>query len=199
MAVHRVRALDLADTTVVDSIPCTTVARTLLDLAEVLKAHRLARACERAEMLQLFDAKEIGATLERAGGRRGAPALRAVVEHMGADAGVAESELEERFLELCSEAGIPRPRVNAWIALHDGEVKVDFLWPHQRLIVETDGCEVHGTRRAFEADRRRDQRLTLAGYRVVRCTWRQLVDEPHRLTATISSLLRSQVSESPTR
>jgi hypothetical protein len=110
---------------------------------------------------------------------------------MAAGTAVAESELEERFLELCSETGIPRPRVNAWITVPDGGVKVDFLWPGARLVVEADGRQAHGTRRAFEADRRRDQRLMLAGYRVVRCTWRQLVEQPDELAATISSLLRS--------
>ncbi|HEV2786231.1 MAG TPA: type IV toxin-antitoxin system AbiEi family antitoxin domain-containing protein, partial [Solirubrobacteraceae bacterium] len=51
---------------------------------------------------------------------------------------------------------------------------VDFLWPAQRLIVETDGHEDHGTRRAFERDRARDARLTVLVYRVVRFTWRRL-------------------------
>jgi hypothetical protein len=37
--------------------------------------------------------------------------------------------------------------------------------------VETDGHEVNGTRRAFERDRRRDQRLLMAGFRVARFSW----------------------------
>jgi len=37
---------------------------------------------------------------------------------------------------------------------------VDFLWPAHALIVETDGYEAHGTRRACEADRARDAVLT---------------------------------------
>jgi len=48
---------------------------------------------------------------------------------------------------------------------------VDFLWPAHALIVETDGYEAHGTRRAFEADRARDAALTAGGYRVVTFTW----------------------------
>src|SRR6059036_3622316 len=50
--------------------------------------------------------------------------------------------------------------------------------PVERLIVETDGHRTHGTRSAFERDRRRDQRLALAGWRVVRFTWGQIANGP---------------------
>lgn len=54
-------------------------------------------------------------------------------------------------------------------------------------MVETDGREIHGTRAAFERDRARDARLTAAGYRVVRFTWRQVIGEP----ATVAGLVRA--------
>ena len=57
------------------------------------------------------------------------------------------------------------------------------------MIVETDGRAAHGTRRAFEHDRRRDQRLVLAGWRVIRVTWRQLTREPGELVRTLQALL----------
>lgn len=59
----------------------------------------------------------------------------------------------------------------------------------QRLIVETDGRDVHTTRQAFERDRERDQRLMLPSWRVVRFTWRQLTREPERVAATLRALL----------
>ena len=51
-------------------------------------------------------------------------------------------------------------------------LEVDFFWPTYGLIVETDGDDTHGTRKAFEADRAKDAALTAAGFRVVRFTWR---------------------------
>ena len=69
------------------------------------------------------------------------------------------------------------------------QFRVDLLWRQQRLIVETDGRDVHTTRQAFERDRERDQRLMLAGWRVVRFTWRQLTREPERVAATLRALL----------
>src|SRR5207237_467064 len=65
----------------------------------------------------------------------------------------------------------------------------DFVWRAQGLIVETDGLETHRTRQAFERDRRRDQRLVAAGWRVIRVTWRQLLSEAERLAATLQALL----------
>ena len=54
--------------------------------------------------------------------------------------------------------------------------QVDFCWPEQRLIVETDGYEHHGTRAAFERDRAKDAQLTVRGWRVLRFTAPQVRD-----------------------
>jgi very-short-patch-repair endonuclease len=178
-----------SDVTSVNAIPCTTVARTLLDLADVVNRRTLERVCDQAEVMRIFDGRALEQVLARAAGRRGTPILRSILQEHEIGATVTESELEERFLALCAQARIARPRVNAWIALDEGAVKADFLWPEQRLVLETDGRRVHGSRRAFEQDRRRDQRLLLAGYRVVRLTWRQLVDNPDQIATLITALL----------
>ena len=67
--------------------------------------------------------------------------------------------------------------------------EVDFLWRPQRLIVEVDGWESHGTRSAFEEDRARDARLKLLGYDVLRFTWRQVNDDPHTVAGRIAATL----------
>ena len=58
-----------------------------------------------------------------------------------------------------------------------------------RLIAETDGRDVHTTRKAFEHDRLRDQRLTLSGFTFVRFTWRQVEQEPVRIARALRGLL----------
>jgi len=68
-------------------------------------------------------------------------------------------------------------------------MEVDLLWPAARLVVEVDGYEHHGPRPAFERDRRRDGRLSAAGYRVLRVTSRQLVEEPERVIAILAAAL----------
>ena len=95
------------------------------------------------------------------------------------------------MLSVTRSANLPRPEVNAWIVLPDNEgaIQGDFVWREQRLIVETDGHSFHGTRQAFERDRRRDQRLTMHGWRVVRVTSRKLKYRPHEVAAVLITRL----------
>jgi very-short-patch-repair endonuclease len=58
------------------------------------------------------------------------------------------------------------------------------------VALELDGRRAHQTRSAFEADRRRDRLLTVAGWRPVRVTWRHLDREADELEADLRSLLR---------
>jgi very-short-patch-repair endonuclease len=189
--VHRSSTLTAVDITTVDGIPCTTLARTLLDLAAVVDRRSLERALEQAEIMEVLDLGALDDQVQRnrttVGGRR----LRAVLADYGGGQTPTESELEERFLALCRAAGLPVPERQVYIDPGDGEpmVRADFAWRAQRLVVETDGGRYHRSRRAFESDRRRDQRLMLAGWRVLRITWRQLRDEPRRIVALIARAL----------
>jgi Protein of unknown function (DUF559) len=186
--VHSARTLGDVDVAELNAIPCASLARTLLDLAEVVTDGQLERAIEQAEILQLFDGRTLDDVLARATGRRGAPRLRTIVDQHDFEAGITASELENRFLALCTRAGLPLPQANQRIALHDGSVKVDFVWHPLRLIVDTDGHRFHGNAAAFERDRRRDQRLAAAGWQVVRFTWRQVVDRPGEVVAVLREL-----------
>jgi very-short-patch-repair endonuclease len=86
---------------------------------------------------------------------------------------------------LLRRARLPFPRTNVRLAGY----QADFLWPKQRLIVEVDGFQFHGHRYAFERDRKRDAAHVLAGYRVIRITWRQLTEEPMAVAVTIARAL----------
>jgi very-short-patch-repair endonuclease len=67
--------------------------------------------------------------------------------------------------------------------------EVDCLWREARLVVELDGRATHDTRAAFERDRLRDRMLQVAGWRVIRITWRQLQDSPAEVAADLLTLL----------
>jgi hypothetical protein len=101
------------------------------------------------------------------------------------------SDLEVRFLRLCRTAGLPRPVVNGLVEVRGRSLEVDFHWPHRRVAVETDGFDTHRTRAAFERDRRNQQLLAAAGWELIRCTWRQVADDPHDLREAIGAALRS--------
>jgi hypothetical protein len=188
--VHTSRTISDRDVAVADGVPCTSVARTLVDLGDHEPLRRVEQAFARAEILRVFDLAAIEDVLERAGPRRGARIARTLLRRH-APPGLTENEIEEIFLGLVRAAGLSPPETQRWIVLHDGglPVRADFMWPRRGLVVETDGGAAHGTRKAFEDDRRRDQRLAAAGYTVIRFTWRQLVDEPARVVAVVRNLL----------
>jgi very-short-patch-repair endonuclease len=177
--IHR-SALPDSDVTVKDGIRVTTPARTLIDLADVLPRRRLERAFDEAAYLRL----NLGG-LRPIRGRRGAGALKRVLEAHQPGSTRTRSELEERMLSLCRSFRLPTPEVNAVV---EGYL-VDFVWRDQRLIVETDGWQAHGTRTAFECDRRRDAALLAAGWRVLRITYRQLESGPAEVAARIRAAL----------
>jgi len=68
-------------------------------------------------------------------------------------------------------------------------LEADLLWKEQRLVIETDGEETHGTRVAFQRDRWRDQLLVSAGYRTARVTWNQMEEESAAVIARIKRML----------
>jgi very-short-patch-repair endonuclease len=164
--------------------PLTIPTRTLIDLADVLTPQRLERACHRAEILRLLNAAVLRTQLQHLKGRR-TRALAAALDSLAPGPQPTRGELEERMLALIAKHGLPRPQTNATVEGHE----VDFYWPDAKLIVETDGAATHLTATAFERDRARDARLTVAGYTVIRFTWRQITERPHEVAATIGALL----------
>jgi very-short-patch-repair endonuclease/predicted transcriptional regulator of viral defense system len=183
IAVHRTARLHPDDCDMVRGIPVTSVARTLVDLADVLDEQRLAKAVHEAEVQRRFDLNEIQQALDRLPGRRGRHRLqRALVAHRP-QPNFTRTRAERRFLRLCERNHLPRPQTNVWI----GDQEVDAYWDDLGVAVEVDGGEAHLTRRAFQEDRARDRRLAALGIRVVRVTWADLDDED-RLAAELRAV-----------
>ena len=171
---HRTRRLPPDETTTCERIPCTTFARTLVDLAGCEPERRLRRALEQSLVLRLFDLQAMNAALERARGRAGTGTLRRLLAEAADEPPFTRSELERLFLELVRKANLPLPVVNGLVLTYE----VDFHWPQHRLIVEADSRGFHAHALAFQQDRQRDLDLELAGWHVLRVTWRQVLDEP---------------------
>jgi predicted transcriptional regulator of viral defense system len=184
---HRDGALHGTDRTHLRGIPCTTVARTLLDLAAVLSPWELRKAVAEAEVLGLLNIREVRALIRRCRGRRGVARLRLCVDELDPSTKRTRSELERIFLTLCKRAGLPRPEVNVPLEAAGLRLRPDFLWRDVRLIIETDSRKFHGTASAFELDRQREQRFFAAGWQVVRCTWRQVEHNPQELIPLLSA------------
>jgi very-short-patch-repair endonuclease len=153
------------------------------------KDRGLRYAITQAEVERKFDLGSIEELLGRSKGRRGVRRLRLEISLHDPREQVTRQELEARFFRFCRRSRLRRPEVNGHLVIDGVSMMPDFIWRDERLIVETDSRRVHGTVDAFEKDRLRDQILTAAGWTVIRCTWRQLRDEPAHLAKTLSKLL----------
>jgi very-short-patch-repair endonuclease len=188
---HRVPLPGSTEVTTRHGIPCTTVPRTLVDLAGTVGASTLVGLIEEAAVQRSLDVRKIDRILARRR-RRGAPTLRDLIAPWRVaanDLPTLRSRLEARVWPQLVKRGLPLPRSNVEINLDGIKIEVDFLWDVDLLVVETDGAETHATRQAFDRDRWRDQPFVAAGYRVIRVTWKQMAEEPEAVLARVARIL----------
>jgi predicted transcriptional regulator of viral defense system len=186
---HRMSELAARDRTSHLSIPTTSVARTLLDLASAGRPGELRAALEQAEELRLFDLSALGDVIARNEGQPGVRRLRSSLAAMTIDGARFRSEFERRFRSIARSAGLGEAFVNHVIALPDGPLEVDYFWPDYQLVVECDGYLFHRDRRAFRNDRRRDRRLAAAGIRCLRYVWEDF-EQPDAIRRELRRIAR---------
>jgi very-short-patch-repair endonuclease len=178
----RCRRIDPRDATTVSGIPVATVARTLVDLAAVLEVGALARACHEAGVRYGTTPRDVEAVLTRRPGSPGARKLRRILH---GDVHVTLSALERRFLRLLRAERLPLPETNR-VA---GGRRVDCRWPELRLTVELDSYRYHGSRHAWEQDRRREREARARGDEFRRFTYGDVYEEPRLMLVELHSLL----------
>jgi hypothetical protein len=184
LVVHSARLAD-ADTTVLEDIPVTSLPRTLLDSAEGRSTSRLERLLERAEELKRLDLGPLEELLARAGGHPGRGRLRRALDLYREEPAFTRSDLERRFLKLVTTAGLPSPSMNFNVA----GFELDAYWQRERFVVELDVYETHGSRAAFERDRRRQDDLMLLGVEMIRVTGPRLQREPTQVIERVAAHL----------
>jgi very-short-patch-repair endonuclease len=183
---HQTRSLPAEHTTVEAGIPVTSLERTFLDTAAHLDARQLEHDLVEADRSRRLRWPELWQVITEHGrGRRGVKRLKRVaaqVDPRFADA-VSPSELD--FLVLCREEGLQLPQVNVLV---EGK-RVDFYWPAKRLIVEADSYGYHADRPAFERDHQSTVDLEVAGYRVLRTTYKMLQSNPRPFLSLVRTSL----------
>jgi hypothetical protein len=173
-------------------IACTTLARTLVDLAGILDLKTLRKVVGRAAIRRKLDLQAVDIAIYNAKGRRGLKALElALLPYRTKDGKAPDvrSDFETLVLPDLLDMELPRPQTNAPIHVDGERFLADFFWEKERVIVETDGRETHETPTAFQDDRRRDQFLVAAGYRVLRVTWDQIQGERAAVLHRVSRAL----------
>jgi very-short-patch-repair endonuclease len=165
------------------AIAVTTPAETLVDVAAVLDAEQLARACHEAGVHHHTTPRQVEAVLARRPNTPGAARLRAV---LAGDVKVALSKLESRFLALLRGQRLPLPETNQ----RAGGRRVDCRWPALRLTVELDSYRYHHSRHAWEQDRRREREAYARGDEFRRYTYGDVFENPRLMSDELRRLLR---------
>jgi Transcriptional regulator, AbiEi antitoxin len=163
--------------TEVEGIPVTTVPRTILDCAPAMTERRLERLINEADVLRLYDRLSLPTLLHRYPRRPGSRALWRGLSKRNGGSTYTRSDLEELLIELADEIGLRRPETNVVLEIDGETFEIDALWRAERVAVELDSREFHLTPLAFERDRQRDRKLSVAGWRPVRITWWQITRE----------------------
>jgi hypothetical protein len=191
-AIHESTDLTAQHLTIVDGLPVTTVARTLIDLAAVLRPARLGRVLDDALNRRKVEFGEVCGLYQslRRRGKRGFRNLAALLDERGDGMALSESELEARFRELVTRAGLPLPSWQVEVPWRSAIIgRVDAAYLDARVIIELDGRRWHGREQYVDRDTRRDHEAVLHGWRVFRFTWQQVVFDPEYVIATIRGAL----------
>jgi very-short-patch-repair endonuclease len=182
--------------TVIDGIPCTTVARTLFDLCGKRKSWgRVARAMDTALARKMVTRAALWRVLIDLAehGRDGTVMFRTLLQERGGDYVAPESELERRFVALARSHGLPEPERQVDLGDHEWIGRVDFLFRGARIVVEVDGAEFHDGVLDRRRDLERDARLAAAGWYVLRFRWADVVERP----AAVARAIRFRCELSP--
>jgi hypothetical protein len=175
-----------------DGLWLTTPLRTVLDVCRSLPLAEAVAIADSALRRRLVTVEELAGAhkaLPRAVGRgRVAAVLRLVDPRSG-------SVLESLCRVLLHLAGLPPPETQLVVRGASGRRigRVDFAWPAARLVVETDGFAFHADRASYRADRRRGNALVLAGWRVLRFSWEDVVLFPDEVRADVRAALAREV------
>jgi hypothetical protein len=174
--VHRSQ-LDPRDVWTRSSIRVTSPARTILDVAATKPFKPLRRMIRQALAEQKVNVRQLLDILRRYPRHRGASGLRAVIADGPAP---TRSDLEDLALDLLDSAGIERPEVNPRLSLEGRHIRPDLLFREQCLAIELDSRRWHDDPLTQQDDADKQAILEAHGYRVLRITWRQIVDHPQQ-------------------
>lgn len=180
------------DITTIEGIPVTKPARTLLDLAETEPVEFVERCLDEALRRRLVSLPFLERWLAdpRRRTHRGAATMGRLIRAR-ATVGVTESPLEAKALTLFRDAGLPIPMLQ--YEVREGErfvARLDFAYPERQVGIEVDGFRYHDSRRDFDADRWRLNRLQALGWLILLITSQHIQDEPGEVVRWVADTLK---------
>ena len=197
--VHR-SPLAAADVDVINGIPVTKAARTLIDVAAVVHRDVVEEALDDALRRGLVSIGLLRGRLREVGGRggrRGVTVMRELIEAR-VDEGVPQSVSKpgcsgsSRAVaspSLCSSTECRRlgGRLQLWI----------LRFPRFELGSRPTGYRWHSGLARWRKDRRRGNELAGLGWRVIYITWDEIQNQPAQVVASIRRMLAGAEVLSP--
>ncbi len=200
VVLHRSTQMHLADRMLIDGIPVTGAARTLLDVAGVVRSRMLESIVDDLLRLRRTTWPELHSTLLRhsAQGRTGCGGLRRLLAERYGDGPVPLSDWSRRVVRLLVDGGLPAPVLEHRVLSPTGILvaQVDAAYPFERIAIELQSKQWHLNHRSFEADPARWNQLTTLGWQVYPVTWTFFTKEPDELCRIVRTALE-RLPESP--
>jgi hypothetical protein len=184
--VHRVGSLDDVDRKEVGDVPCTTVARMVVDLAGVLTEPQLAEVLRQLDRTGRLDVRAVEDVLRRVDRPRGVVVLRALLRDYDDAPSVPFEVIERRWRALARRHGLPAGEPQA--ELRGTTRRADALLPGD-VVLELDGRATHERLAQVADDRRRDLELAALGYLTVRLTWDDVTTRAAKTAERLRSVL----------
>lgn len=193
VTVHRTGDLVPRDVTVHDTLPVTTPARTIVDLAGVIGPRQLAAVLDAALLERLVGYEAVGEVAERVcrRGKKGSAALRRLLDERGHGLVRSATALERlglKALGLTRSGGWSVQFPVPWAP----ERRFDAAFPQARVAVEWDSRRWHTAVEDFKSDRERDRAAVLNGWVVVRFTWHELEQDPWAVATEIDRMVEAR-------
>lgn len=148
----------------------TTPARTVVDIAAHRGVDEGVVAAESAYRKKLLTPARLRELVDRTEGR---PGILRVRDMLALATPGTESVLESMSMLNMRRIGVQLPLVQVTLFLGSLEFRVDFLWPHIRLVGEGDGekkysLDGRSPMAALREERQREQAIRDLGYDIVR-------------------------------
>jgi hypothetical protein len=166
-------------------LPVTSAVRTVADLGRRSPLVEAVVLLDAALHYRVISLRQMQVWISRHAGSRGIANLRRATDLAEP---ATESVMETRLRLLLVLAGLPRPEVQVSLCDRDGRflARPDLFYPVQGLALEYDGVN-HRDRLA--ADNRRQNRLLDAGYRLLRFTAADVLEDPGSVVDLVTRAL----------
>jgi hypothetical protein len=190
---HQSTQMHLAEIEVVDEIPVTGLARTVLDFSSVAGTQRtngVIDAVIRGRRLTLPDLVDVLARHSRKG-RDGCGRLRLALDERVGESGVPRSDWSRYVARLLESHGLPKPEFEFAIVGKGGRViaEVDLVYPTERVAIELESVRWHLNRDSFERDPVRRNAVANEGFVPLSFTWKLYYERPIELVSTVRKAL----------